>query len=99
MECTLCKKQYIGKSETSFNFRVNNHRKDVKNPDAILACRLFQEKKHVFNKHAKFIIIDELRNTTKSNDILHQRLIERENFWIQTLETLHPKGLNRKLSS
>ena len=30
---------------------------------------------------------------------LRQKLIERPNFWIQTLETLHPKGLNRELST
>ena len=53
MECTLCKKQYVRKSETSFNIRLNNHHKDVKKPDAILACRHFQERNHVFNKHAK----------------------------------------------
>ena len=65
MEFTLCKKQYIGKLEASFNIRLNNHRKYVKKPDAILACRHFQERNHVFNKHAKFIIIDRLTNTTK----------------------------------
>ena len=53
----------------------------------------------VFNKHAKFIIIDKLTNTTKSEDTLRQRLIERENFWIQKLETLHPEGLNQVLST
>ena len=37
MECTLCKKPYVGKSETSFNIRLNNHRKDVKKPDAVSA--------------------------------------------------------------
>ena len=76
-ECTLCKKQYVRKSETSFNIRLNNHCKDVKRPDAILACRCFQEKKHVLNKQAKFIIRDKLTNTIKSKDILCQRLIER----------------------
>ena len=35
MECTLCKKPSVRKSETSFNIRLNNHRKDVKKPDAI----------------------------------------------------------------
>ena len=91
MECTLCKKQYVGISETDFNIRLNNHRKDVKKPDAILVWRHFQEKNHVFNKHAKLIIIDKLTNTTKSKskDMLRQRLIERKIFLIQTLETLH----------
>ena len=35
MECVLCKIQYVGKSETPFNLRLNNHRKDVYNPTAI----------------------------------------------------------------
>ena len=98
MECTLCNKQYVGKAETSFNLRLNNHRKDVKKPDSIMACKHFQKNGHNFNKHAKFIIIDQLTNTTKSKEILTQRLIERENFWIQKLETLYPKGLNMELS-
>ena len=73
--------------------------KDVKKPDPILAFRHFQERSHHFNKHAKFIIIDKLTNTTKLKDILSQRLIERENFWIQTLQTVHPNGLNKELST
>ena len=62
MGFTFCKKQYIGKSETSFNIRLNNHRKNMKKPDAILACKHFQEQNYVFNKHAKFIIIDKITN-------------------------------------
>ena len=77
MECTLCKKQYVGKSETSFNIRLNNHGKEVKKPDAILLCRHFQEKNHIFNKHAKIIIIGKRTNTTKLKDILSKRLIEK----------------------
>ena len=67
MECTLCKRQYVGKSETSSNIRLNNHCKDVKKPDVILACRQFQEKKHVFNKHAKFIIMDKILDSNTGN--------------------------------
>ena len=82
MECTLCNKQYVGKAETAFNIRLNNHRKDTENPNAILACRPFQQHGHNFNSHAKFIIIDKLVNTSSSEGILHERLIQRENFWI-----------------
>ena len=44
IEYILCKKQGVGKSETSFNIRLNDHRKDVKKPDAILPCRHTSEK-------------------------------------------------------
>ena len=62
MERTLCKELYVGKSETSFNIRPNNHRKDVKKPDGILTCKHFQDRNYVFKKHAKFIIKGELTN-------------------------------------
>ena len=70
MGCILCNKQYVGKVETSFNISSNhrkvienNHRKDVKKVDAIMACKHFQQESHNLNKHAKFIIIDLLTNT------------------------------------
>ena len=31
MECILCNKQYVGKAETTFNTRLNNHRKGQRN--------------------------------------------------------------------
>ena len=57
----------------------------------------FSRKKHKFNKHTKFIIIDKLTNTKKPKEILRQRLIEREHF--QTLDTIYAKCLNSKLNS
>ena len=70
MKCTLWKHQYVGKPETPLNIRLNNHKDDVKNahPQTILACKHFQEKNHNFNKHSKFIIIDELTNTKKPKE-------------------------------
>ena len=88
--------QYVGKAETAFNLRLNNHRKDTKNPNSILACKHFQEKRHDFNKHAKFIIIDKLVNLHGSKETLREMLVIRENFWIQKLKTLVPFGLNQK---
>ena len=58
----MCKIQYVGKSETSFNIRLNNHRKDIKKPNTIEACKHFNNNEHTFTKHGKFIIIEQLRN-------------------------------------
>ena len=96
MDCILCKMQYVGKAETAFNLRLNNHRKDTKKPNSILACKYFQEKGHNFNKHVKFIIIDKLVNLHGSKETLREMLMIRENFWIQKLKTLVPFGLNQK---
>ena len=43
MECTICNLQYFDKNETQYNIRLNNHRKDVKDPKAILADKHFQK--------------------------------------------------------
>ena len=96
MECTLCNKQYVEKAETTLNIRLNSHRKDSKNPKTILASGHFQQQRHNFNSNAQFIIIDKLVNTSSSKDILRERLIQRENFWIQKLKILVSYGLNQE---
>ena len=76
----------------------SSSRKDAKKTDPITACKHFQKKGHNFNNHAKFSIIDQLTNLSKDKETLTERLIERENFWIQKLDTLYPKGFNMELS-
>ena len=81
LECIWCKIQYIRKSETSFNIRLNNHRKDIKKPNAIEVCKHFNNNEHTFSNHGKFIIIEQLRNlNTTPTETLKLRLRERENF-------------------
>ena len=43
LECLLCKIKYVRKSKTPFHTRLNNHRKDIKNPNAIEACQHFNK--------------------------------------------------------
>ena len=62
LECHICNIQYIGKSEAPFNIRLNNHRKDVKNPNGTPACKHFNRHGYDFNNHGKIIIIEQLRN-------------------------------------
>ena len=95
IKCTLCKKQYVRKTEILFNVRLNNHGNDVTNPHpkTILACKYFWEKNHNFNKHAKFIIVEKLTNTKKL-----KKLKATLNPKIQTLDTMYSKGLNQELS-
>ena len=56
LECALCKVQYVGKSETAFNIRLNNNRKDVSNPKSIPVDLHFRKPWHSFNLHAKFTL-------------------------------------------
>ena len=100
MECILCKIQHVGKSETPFNLRLNNHRKDVNNPKAIPACNHFKMHGHNFMKHVKFTLIEQLTEISNINkDTLKLWLKRREDFWVIKLETLTPKGLNQELSN
>ena len=92
LECTKCKIQYVGKVETEFNIRLNNHRKDVWKPDAIPASRHFSGKYHNFNTDAK------VRHVDIDTEKIKERLKQRENFWILTLETLTAKALNQERS-
>ena len=99
LECTKCKIQYVRKTETKFNIRLNNHRKDVWKPDVIPASRHFSGINHKFNIHAKFILIEQICHIDIDKEKNRERIKQKENFWILTLETLTPKGLNRKLKS
>ena len=66
MECTLCKIQYVDKIETPFNLRLNNHRSDFSDPNAIPACCHFAQVNHKFNTHATFILIETITNKSRS---------------------------------
>ena len=77
LECIMCKIQYVEKSETSFNIKLNNHRKDIKKANATEACKHFNNS----GRHGKFIINEQLRNiNTTPTETLKLRLKDRENF-------------------
>ena len=98
LECTKCKIQYAGKAKTEFNIKLDNHPNDVWKPDAIPANRHFSGKSHNVTIHAKFILIEQIRHIDIDKEKNKERLKQRENFWILTLETLMPKGLNQGLN-
>ena len=56
LECLICKTQYIGKTETPFHVKLNNHRKDIKYPLTVEACKHFNYCNHVFHKLGKLIL-------------------------------------------
>ena len=75
LKCSICKIQYAEKSKTPFQIRLKNHRKDIKDPSAISACKHFNSNSHDFNTHGKCTIIEQLRNITSlSTEILKERL-------------------------
>ena len=94
LQCRICQLQYVGKSETSFNIRLNNHRKDSKNKNTILACKNFQKSNHNFQRDAKFALIEQITKSFTTTEQLRLLLKIRKYFWILKLKTLYPDGLN-----
>ena len=98
MECRICRIQYIGKSETEFNIRLNNHRKDVNRQNTPQADQNFKLPNYIFSQHARFTLIEQLDNMRIVKDLATLWLKKYEDFWIETLKTLHPYGLNDELN-
>ena len=53
-QCNICNIQNVGKSETTFTIRLNNHRKDAKDPNALPADKHFTLPGHDFNKNVPY---------------------------------------------
>ena len=71
-------------SETPFHITLNNPRKDIKNANAIEACKHFNNLNHAFHKHGKFILIEQLNNIkNRLTEVRKQRLKDREKCWIK----------------
>ena len=60
----MCQLQYVGKSETPFNIRLNNHWKDTKSQASILECN-FNEQIYNFQQHAEFTLIEQIEKKNK----------------------------------
>ena len=84
------------KAETTFNIKLNNRRKDSKNQNNIPASKHFQTPEHIYERDAKFILIEQLKDQSIDKETQTQKA--REIFWIKKLKTLHPYGLNKELN-
>ena len=104
--CKFCLDQYVGETERNLRDRVGGHRNDFKRKNMDNA--LF---KHCMEKHFPFFLtnrtvtletfyiltpieqIEENENQTRTYKKLKR--LQRENFWIKTLVTLYPQGINQ----
>ena len=65
LQCRVCKLQQVRKSETTFNIRLKNHRKNANSEKSILACKNFNKPNHNFHHHAEFTLIEQIRKETE----------------------------------
>jgi hypothetical protein len=104
IQCSSCKMMYVGETGQTLHERFRKHRSDIKcsksTPVGIHfngACRL----EHVVITPLELVKTD--RNLS-SEDILDRlekkehilERLEREQFWMAKLDTITPKGLNKK---
>ena len=88
MECRKCKKQYVGETENPLHLRINGHRSDFhrKLPDKPVAVH-FNSPGHSFEDMTVMVI-----ERMQLSDSAKRKL--RESYWIHTLRSLSPHGLN-----
>ena len=72
----MCQLQYVGKSETPFNIRLNNHWKDAKSQASILE-RNFNEQIHNFQQYAEFTLIEQIKKKKKTTAAEIRTLLKR----------------------
>ena len=90
LECTKCSKrnQYVGQTKRSLSQRVSGHRAASKLKTNLPLYKHFvTSPDHNFERDTKFSILEKTRD-----DLLDPR----ESFWINTLDTVYPKGLNSR---
>ncbi len=90
LECIKCTKgnQYIGQTQRCMNARLAGHRAASRIKINLPIYKHFKTKpNHDFVKDIKITILE--KTTTNS-------LTTRESYWISTLDTVYPKGLNSR---
>ena len=85
--CTKCKKQYVGLTTKQLNYRFNHHRTNIMQHKNIYISNHFNFPDHSI-ENLSIQVIDAVPDQS------HQTLREVEKFWIVTLKTLRPNGLN-----
>ena len=88
ISCKRCGLQYIGETENALHIRMNGHRSDIrtKKLDKPVAAHFCQ------SDHSAEDL--EVRGIEKIHENNTDRRKRRESYWIFTLKTLAPQGMN-----
>ena len=80
--CRICRLQHVGKSETAFNLRLNNHRNHIKrgvNSYELSEHFLHNSRSHDFSKDVTITIIEQIKRSNmtieRKKEILRAREI------------------------
>ena len=100
IERRICKLQYVGKSDTAFNIRLNNHGNHIKR--GFSGCELTEHflhnfRTHNFDRDTKITIIEDIKQHEMHIERKKEIPRTREVFWQKKLMTLQPNGLNKRM--
>ena len=99
LTCLSCQVQHVGESASPLNIRVNIHRTGKS------GCEISIDHYNNVCPGASFSIkiLENLPGTGYINGVfdkaMHQQRLTREDYWIKTLRTVYPYGLNKRTKS
>ena len=94
----MCGLSYIGQTKRQLKIRIGEHKTAIRTQNMEYAmARHFKEANHGSPASLKFWGIEKITAPPRGGDIIN-KLLRRESFWIHTLNTLEPNGLNEELS-
>jgi hypothetical protein len=92
ISCKKCDSMYIGQTKSTLNYRLNQHRYDIRHKKDKPVAQHFNQADHD-STDLQITPIEQTPQTLTGRDNLRHRLT-REAWWIQELQTEHPQGMN-----
>ena len=91
--CNLCKKQYVGQTQNQLRIRTDCHKYDIRHEVNTPVANPFNLPGHSLEENFEIVPIEQplILGSKTETDLLR---LEREAFWIRTLETKKPFGIN-----
>ena len=91
ISCTKCCIQYVGMTTQQLNTRFNQHKRNILHNNLnTMLVKHFNSKDH-HCRHLSIQIIDYVNDNT---DGVVNKLLDLEAYWMKTLNTIYPYGLN-----
>ena len=89
----MCKKQYVGQTQNQLRVRTVCHKYDIRHEVDTPVANHFNLPGHSLVEHFEIVPIEQppIFGSKTETDLLR---LEREAFWIRTLETKKPFGIN-----
>lgn len=90
-----CGLAYIGKTTRPLKNRISEHRSNIRNNDPKSPVAVHFSQAHHNVSTLRYLGIEQVKISNRGGD-LNALLLKREAFWIYTLNTISPKGMNEE---